>query len=60
MLWNQAAFEEHARQEGLQQGLQEGEKTKAQTMARAMLADKEQVEKISKYTGLAVEEILNL
>ena len=42
---------------GLQKGLEEGEHKKAVEMACQMLADREPVEKIARYTKLSLEEI---
>ena len=43
--------------EGLKQGKEEGKKEKAKEMARNMLKDKVDINTISKYTGLTIEEI---
>lgn len=53
-----------ARREGLEQGLEqgraEGDAAATLRLARAMKAEGEYIEKISKYTGLAAEEIEEL
>ena len=45
---------------GLEKGLEQGELQKAQAIARNMLAENEPPAKISKFTGLSVEEIEKL
>lgn len=49
-----------ARREGLEQGRAEGDAAATLRLARAMKAEGEYIEKISKYTGLAAEEIEEL
>ncbi len=49
-----------AREEGFEQGLEQGLEKKAIATALLMISDNESTEKISKYTGLSVEAIVNL
>ena len=49
-----------ARREGLEQGRAEGDAAATLRLARTMKAEGESIEKISKYTGLAAEEIEEL
>ena len=49
-----------ARREGLEQGRAEGDAAATLRLARTMKAEGEYIEKISKYTGLAAEEIEEL
>ena len=51
---------EQGLEQGLEQGRAEGELEAARKLARAMKADGEPVERISKYTGLSSEEIERL
>ena len=51
---------EQGLEQGLEQGRAEGELEAARKLARAMKADGEPVERISKYTGISSEEIEKL
>ena len=51
---------EQGRAEGEAAGMVKGELEAAQKLARAMKADGEPVERISKYTGLSPQELENL
>ena len=51
---------EKGREEGLVEGLEKGRKEQALEMARQMMADKEPVDKIIKYTHLSKDDILKL
>ena len=62
-LWERDSHEEGIKigvKEGKKVGLKEGAKDKAIEMAKVMKKEGEQVEKISKYTGLSKEEIEKL
>ena len=59
-LENRELGKKEGRIEGKQEGLIEGEKQKAIDMALRMLVDKEDIEKIMKYTGLSKKEIQKL
>ena len=49
-----------AREEGIEQGEASGREEREIEMAKMMKSDNEPIEKISKYTGLSVEEIEKL
>ena len=51
---------EQGRAEGEAAGMVKGELEAARKLARAMKADSEPVERISKYTGLSPQELENL
>ncbi len=51
---------EQGLERGLEQGRAEGELEAARKLARAMKADSEPVERISRYTGLSADEIESL
>ena len=46
--------------EGLEKGIEEGSKEKCHEIAKSMLNDNEPLDRISKYTGLSIEEIEKL
>lgn len=48
------------RQEGLEEGREEGARQKAVENAKTMLADNLSPEKISQYSGLPLEQVLEL
>ena len=47
-------------EKGLEQGLEQGTEQTKREMARAMKADNEPAEKIARYTGLKIEEVMKL
>ena len=46
--------------EGEEKGIKKGENKKALKMAKAMIIEKEPIDKIAKYTGLSIKEIEKL
>ena len=45
------------KEQGIAIGEERGERRKAEAMAREMLADKEDINRIAKYTKLSIDEI---
>ena len=52
--------EKRGREQGLQQGLQQGEQKKAAEIAKSMLSDQVSPDKVSFYSGLPLEQVLEL